>query len=411
MFDTIEHLPVSAAARWQAVLAVGVIALIYTNAPRVMWDAGVSPFPPYMALGLLAAGAVPLIFRSTVTAAMLRSPLFLWGMAYVAMIGVGFFASSQSEVAVGAVLTAVMTGLTLALFLVIFADPVAVRSARRALVVATVFAVLVNLYEVLHPGAFSLFLGRSAGFYLNPNIAGSAIIYGLILTVEVLRPGWRPWYAAFTGVGVLATLSRSSILCWVLAVGIFGLAGVIRPSWRTLVLVLGIGAAVVVALPRGALGAAVNLVTAVEGSNQISRLGVQGSQEVLGSASVEARARVAAKAWDLFAEHPLVGNGPGATLEWSTDQSTHNMYLKFLAEDGILGLFIYPLALGAALWRLPRGERPLGLAFGAMWLVFGLFSHNEFEYRHTLVALALVAAITVVARGPAAPAVAAHPPL
>ncbi|MEO8636439.1 MAG: O-antigen ligase family protein [Gemmatimonadales bacterium] len=410
MTSAVPDPSLSAAVRWQAALAVGVIALIYTNAPRVAWDAGLSPFPPYVALGLLSAGAVPLIFRSAVTTAVLRSPLLLWGMGYFALIGLGFFGSSQSDVAVGAVLTACLTVLTLLLFLLIFADQAAVQAARRALVVATVFAVLVNLYEVRHPGTFSLFLGRSAGFYLNPNIAGSAIIYGLILSVEVLRPGWRPWYAAFTGVGVFATLSRSSILCWVLAVGIFGLAGVIRPSWRMLALVLGCGAAVWVALPRGGVGAAVNLIMAVDGSNQISRLGVQGSQEVLGSASVEARARVAAKAWDLFAEHPLVGNGPGATLEWSMDQSTHNMYLKFLAEEGILGLFIYPLALGAALWCIPRGERPLALAFGAMWLVFGLFSHNEFEYRHTLVALALVAAITVVARGPAAPAVAAHPP-
>ena len=400
----------SAAARWQAGLAIGVIALIYTNAPRVAWDAGLSPFPPFVALGLVAVCALPLIFRQVVATAVLRSPLLLWGMGYFALIGLGFFVSSQSDVAVGAVLAACLTVLTLVLFLLIFADQAAVRSARGALVVATIFAVLVNLYDVAHPGAFSLFLGRSAGFYLNPNLAGSAIVYGLILSVEVLPFVWRPWYAAFTGVGVLATLSRSSILCWVLAVGTFRLAGVIRPGWRMLLLVLGCGAGVLAALPPGALGAAVGIVTAFSG-NQVSRLGVQGSQEVLGSASVEARARVAAKAWDLFAERPLLGNGPGATLEWSEDQSTHNMYLKFLAEDGILGLFFYPLALGAALWRIPPSKRPLAVAFGAVWLTFGLFSHNEFENRHLLIALALLAAITVMARSAGAPPRAVRTPL
>ena len=87
------------------------------------------------------------------------------------------------------------------------------------------------------------------------------------------------------------------------------------------------------------------------------------------------------------------------------------MFLKFLAEQGILGLLVYPGALIAAAWGAPHPTRRLVLTFGSVWLVYGLFTHNEFEYRHVLVVLALVAAITVASRSTADAPLAGHAPL
>jgi O-antigen ligase len=378
---------------WQQLLAAATILLVYTNAPRVLFDTGVIPLPPVFFVALLAAGALPLLFHYRVAGVALHSPLLIWAMVYAAMVSAGFFVGSQSEVARLSVLTAWGTGLTLGVFLIIFSAEQAAWTARRWMVYATLLAVGINLYEIPHPGTFSHFIGRAAGFYLNPNIAASAILFGMIYGLETVRPSRRPVFVLLAGIGIVATLSRSGILCWGL-VGVFQWwTGQIRPRFALIGTVLVAAALVLLALPKGAIGAGIEAVELLS-QDQVSRLGVSGSDEVLGSVSVRTRAEVAAKAWRMFEERPLTGYGPGATLEWDIDQSTHNMYLKLLAELGVLGLLLYPGALFAAWWGMPKRHRLTGQTFGIAWLALGMFTHNFFEERHALISLALLAALS-----------------
>ena len=75
--------------------------------------------------------------------------------------------------------------------------------------------------------------------------------------------------------------------------------------------------------------------------------------------------------WDealsLFSEHPITGTG-FRTFGEKTGMDTHNEYLKTLAEDGIIGLFIYLLLYYRALksgWQLYKtADEELLKAFG-----------------------------------------------
>ena len=60
----------------------------------------------------------------------------------------------------------------------IFQESSAIKLARKTLVVAVLFAVALNVYELFVPMAFSNVMGRSAGLYINPNIAGEALVLG-----------------------------------------------------------------------------------------------------------------------------------------------------------------------------------------------------------------------------------------
>jgi O-antigen ligase len=81
-----------------------------------------------------------------------------------------------------------------------------------------------------------------------------------------------------------------------------------------------------------------------------------------------------------FAVHPSFINSQG---------HAHNYYLHVLAETGMLGLSLYLLLLGFALWtgfRAFRARDPLAQAIGigALGLTVALVVHNVFENLHVL---------------------------
>lgn len=98
------------------------------------------------------------------------------------------------------------------------------------------------------------------------------------------------------------------------------------------------------------------------------------------------------KAIDYFSENPLVGKGYN-TYELLTDWDTHNLYLKTLSEQGVVGfsilIWLYVLAFRSG-WRLYRKadeELVKGLGFGFTCAVFGSMVVNFFGDRWTYLQL------------------------
>ena len=110
--------------------------------------------------------------------------------------------------------------------------------------------------------------------------------------------------------------------------------------------------------------------------------------------SADARMEVVAIAWGMFGDRPLLGNGLASTdnlNNWGI--STHNMYLLYVADHGILGILILP-TLVYAVTRNAQGEsKYIGWAFSAFILLWGCFSHNILEERYILMCFALMAAM------------------
>jgi O-antigen ligase len=237
------------------------------------------------------------------------------------------------------------------------------------------FGAGMNVFDLL-TSTFSTTAGRAAGFYLNPNIAGFMIpCLGLIAMPALSRWGrYLVW--AMVVVGTVVTFSRAAYLF--LIVGTIGLTwlgylGSRRRRYLFPVLALALAAAFVVALSTGALYSAVaaSPLGPHLNENAIQRLG-GGEQSALENDSTTQRAELVTLALEHFARSPLIGSGFNATNDWEIDQSTHNIYLLFMVEGGLIGLGVYLLLLSYLTFR----ARDVGVLLALLIALQGLFNHN-----------------------------------
>jgi O-antigen ligase len=245
--------------------------------------------------------------------------------------------------------------------------------AIAAFVIVTVGAAL-NVYElIIENNIWSIAPGRSAGFYVNPNISSEALIgYGLVfltgrvgklrivdLTVIVL-----------VVLGVLTTFSRAGILASFVLLTAAALMRVRREYvMRTVVSVM------VISLLGFAFTSYVirNLDLSKDATIRIQSLltegGVGDYEEVRGVA--------AAAALDLIDEDPVFGAGVQTIYEMP--EGPHNMFLAMMVDYGIFGLIIYLVVIIRLILTARRADREVSgmiWLFVAWLLIFSFASHN-----------------------------------
>jgi O-antigen ligase len=285
--------------------------------------------------------------------------------------------------------------LALFAFLVFTSSPAALHAARRALVGVLLLSVVVNFYDITHPltlvPATSEFatLGRAAGFFMNPNQAGAALVLGLALSLGVVAPRWRLPFLVFVSAGVALTLSRGALLGLTLVIlALFVTGRDLRPSQ-----------VVKAVLAVGILGYAAWQVFAAEFESRFSIdpdlvrdrilwiLDPSGRSDF----SQADRLLLAERGWLQFVASPFWGTGLGSTELWEVSQSTHNLYLMLASDFGLAGFLVFPfivaIAVGRRVFSLTGG---IAAAFLLMW---GLLSHNPLTEFYMMLGIALMAAI------------------
>lgn len=383
----------SGVGRFRAALAAAAVLILYSNIAVFLRLKGLSPIAPavyVVAIGLLAAPVVAMVGN---TWQVVWSPLSGWLAAYFALTAICFAATVITPGATE-ILFVMLQGMAyLAMALFLFADPLALRAARQGLIWCILGGVTLNIIDFTHPLVFSPLIGRAAGLYLNPNISAIALTLGMIAAIDEVRARYRTVFVLLVGVGVLLTLSRGGAAGFGVALlGLF-LAGRLR--WPRLVMA---GVLLFLAVWGGILLAGAEE-TVAAGLQQL-----QGEQmgRLTGQVTdfgTKVRLDVARAGWSEFTSSPLLGAGIGRTFLWALPGSTHNMYLRGLAEMGILGGFAFPAAGLCAILGLPGDRKALGRVFLAVWLVLGMASHNMLEERPELTVLAMLAAEAIVARG------------
>ncbi len=271
----------------------------------------------------------------------------------------------------------------------------ALYAARRALVWVVLGSVAINFFDIMNPltlvPADSEFanLGRAAGFYINANQAGAALVLGFTLSVGVVAPRWRVAYALAVVGGVIVTLSRGALLGLVMVFSLLFVEG------RTL------GRREVGTVFLAAVAAAY-VVWRVLASELESRFGIDPTLVIdrilwildpSGRAdfSQEERVTLLERGWMQFVVSPFYGNGIGSTELWEMRTSTHNFYVMLASDFGLLGLFTLPVVLLAA-----SGMKLLSFAYAgvALFLLFwGLLSHNILDSFPMIIAISLCAAV------------------
>ncbi|MDF5733265.1 MAG: O-antigen ligase family protein [Rhizonema sp. PD38] len=344
--------------------------------------------------------SIPLLFSLTSRIKYLPQAFLIWcsGYIFISLLWFWLFSSPSSEFQ--ELRNRILSVLFILIMTLIFSKSYLVLIwTRYAILVAGLLAVFNNIYEFFNPLVFSALndTGRPAGFYVNPNTSGCALVLSMICSVSILQQRYRLPFVSTIGIGIFLTFSRGAILCWFVAVMILIITHVI-PRYQ--LFYWGVALGVIIGLAQIG-GNVFNLDKFQEmgllNQNVLERLREAGNTSGVEDDSARSRFEVVQLAWEMFVEHPLIGNGIGSTHQLNVgglathDISTHNMYLYFMTDHGILGILIFPLLVYAVI-RHTQGEmKYISWAFAAFILLWGLFSHNIVDQRPILLSFSLMA--------------------
>jgi O-Antigen ligase len=383
--------------RYQLVLAIGLVLAFFTYLDVYLYGAGLAPPPKLWVIGFVVASfPILFIFVQDVKNLFACFPILAWIVIYLTTSWISILQNNQSEIAVQEFENRFLAMLFfLTAIAIFFNNPRVQKVARMTISIVSIVNVFNNIHELLHPLVFHALnlTGRPAGWYINPNTAGCALILGLIFGIGIFPNAYRIPFVLILGLGIICTFSRGSILSWFLVNFIFLLARII-PRNHFFVWAIGLGIGLIALIFIG--GSFLDL-------EQLERAGIL-NKNIMGrlvwfqdpsSAEADAdtsRVDIISFAIQKASQHPLIGNGIGYTQFWG-DIPPHNMYLLFSVEHGLPFVLMYP-ALFYFLIQGSRGETSIiGLNFFAFLLFWALFSHNILEQRFFLTVFALMNAM------------------
>lgn len=390
---------------YQSTLAIVAVFIFFTFFDVYFWE-NFKIIPPVVFINLYIAAIAILFILAKFSKIRYRIPIELiaWCGGYSIITAFSFLLllslpSYAAEVGFQQLRTRFLSVCFLIVMFVIFSKHTKVQNLTRATIcIVVIIACVNNVLELLDPSIFGGLntSGRPAGFYMNPNITGCALILGMIFGMGVLPRQIRILYALVVLIGVFTTFSRGSILGWFVVMSIFYYTQLVS---RRQVVLWAIGIVGISVIFGSILSGLFDLdelqrsgVVTANFDNIRERL--EWFQNPKSEDSADSRIEVVAIAWRMFGDHPLLGNGLGSTENlnnWGI--STHNMYLLYVADHGILGILILP-TLVYIVTRKARGEsKSVGWAFGAFILLWGCFSHNILEERYILMSFSLMAAM------------------
>ena len=232
---------------------------------------------------------------------------------------------------------------------------------------------VLGLAWTIPPNAFE---NRASGVIANPNSLGLALACGLswilVTTVWQLARGriervtWLASLIPLTGLTLLLTFSRAAII----AVGVGTIAALARRSLRAAAILAG-GAAIAIILVYP-------IFVQVRLGQTFGQASPEGESALADSDRL--RTLMAVSAVKAFIDAPIAGHG-FATFSvisptysgQSTLTSAHDMYLKVLAEQGLIGLSmlgILVISMVVPMWRAGPGPWMASLAVVGAFLTF-----------------------------------------
>jgi O-antigen ligase len=256
------------------------------------------------------------------------------------------------------------------------------KSYLFTLVFLTILIPCAVIFDFAQPGTLypldteGAVLGRAAAMFINPTMAGEAILLVFLLGCAVTSTKYRVPLFLLCGAGILATFSRSSIIAWLLLLPILVVKKTL-PKSTIISTAVGLGLCL---LFVGAFENYLNSRQELDAAsgNILSRLDFFSSFKFDDDSSEE-RADVIRAGWELFLQDPIFGAGAGATQFWSQRGSTHNQLLLFAAEYGIFGVGLW-LWLLVILWNGRFfADRGLQLAMVFMFAFMSMFTHQMLD--------------------------------
>jgi hypothetical protein len=375
--------------RYQYLLSIAATFLFYSDLSDYLSVAKILPINSLNWIIIFGILSLPFIKKI----ATIPKPLMIWMLLYILLSLLSFATVSSDEVSTQDLRNRMLSVIFVCLIYIIY-EQKSLKQVKYAIVAVVIMTVANNFYELLNPRFFSeLNSGRPAGFYINPNKAGCSLVLGLIFTIDAIEKKYRWLYMLFVGCGILTTFSRGSILGWTICALILTMARVLSDKRSTVIfsafalvlfLTLSNPLQTLSGYFQGGDGAYFDVLDRLE----------QFQNPSLEDDSSSERKAVAGYGWLMFGKHPFWGNGLGSTNKWTVSEvSTHNMYLYFMADHGIIGSIILPGAIFAVVWRNRGKPKSQILCFAIFMSLWGIFSHNVLEERYILLTFGLLAGL------------------
>lgn len=390
----------------RTLITILAVFVFYTNIPLYLHIIKFPSFIPLywmILLGFIALCTIlPSFFIRSRIPVYFSKPVICWIVFYLLINMIWLIPSDKSVIIMGVFRQRVLTVLFFSLYLIFVSGSKDVQFWGRITLLLCVFiAVVSNIYEFLCPFSFvpnfSPYAnpGRSAGFYVNANGSGNALILGMIFTIGLLPQKYRIAYVLLVLLAIVFTFSRAALLGWFIVIFVFMRVHILRRNHVFFSMII-IGLLLVFLLPW--FTEYMQSQKDINATNITQRIDWFFNPFSFEDSSSLERKYVAHYAWKMFTDSPLWGNGIGSAEIWEEVVSTHNMYLYFMTDFGVVGVFILPMFLLAVVWKARGEARQIAFPFATFVLFWGFFSHNVVEDYVSLVAFALMAAMTYQSR-------------
>jgi len=367
---------------------------IYLNIPNYYFEGAIfEPKYIYYAFVVLITPLMLLKLRKLLL--YMASPFSLWVLAEIFIHSFGLLYGNEEVVHM--VLTRIQY-LTLALILGFAASIARTTESYEGIfrILAITIPVLVVI-DFISPGIFyplnapGTVIGRAAATFINPTMAGEAMLVTCLLAIPITRLQYRMPLLLLTGAGVIMTFSRGPILVWLLF-SIFLLVARKLPKYSFFLAIIAVVfLPLLLAIFKSYLLERQDLDTG--SSNIFARLDFFQTHS-LNDNSAQERLSVLKAGWEIFLENPILGGGAGITNFktnlWPYEVNTHNQIVMLAAEQGIFGIALWAWLL-VLLWRgryFQDKRFQMVAAVGAFLMSF--FNHNMIDNLYWPVTFALV---------------------
>ncbi len=251
---------------------------------------------------------------------------------------------------------------------------------NKTILFTVVFCSLFNFYEAFILGAGNAntgVIGRADGFFFNPNQSSQML---LLLTALILpnyqKIGFKIPQSIFMLIvflGIISTFSKAGVISYIIILAyIF-----FKPKSLSIINKSIIMLFIFIVLQNFQSIIYYLEFTELIGQNSLNRIAFNEQTD-----SFSTRLDVFTYGFESFKNSPIFGSGIGYNYIWSLGYGSHNIYLFYLLDMGIIGLLLLCLML----YILFDSNN---LLFFIVVSLLGFFSHNLMSQVEVYVALSI----------------------
>ena len=316
--------------------------------------------------------------------------ILYWFLAYSISIVFSFIFTESNEHTLRAFKTFIVLSALFLTFFLIFNTSTTLKAGIFGIILVVIGSVLINYIDFIlsDETIFSKSVGRAAGLYINPNIAGLKLVTGMLISVNFIPLKYRLAFCLFVGTGVILTFSRSSTLAWLISLFCLSYMKVFNINRLITVSVSLVLISTLALLQTGQI---------TVGKQITGSLSEDASQRIVykkDDYSVNSRLYSAKRALDLYLKSPVFGHGLGSHIAPRTSVSPHNQYLILSVEQGTIGLLLY-IYLFVIIWQT---KLVIARIFTINMAIFSFFDHNVLDFPSTWLTIIMVPLILLHSR-------------